>query len=58
MELGGLHLLLFLSGLVVSVLRLQFPGAFVSSLAVICPDLSHDFFQVSLLQTEKKQGET
>lgn len=43
--LGRLHLL-FLSGLVMSVLWLQLPGAFVSPLAVVRPDFPHNFFQV------------
>lgn len=48
LELHGLHFLLFLSRLVVSVLWLQFPGALVSSLVVVHPDFLHDFFQVGL----------
>lgn len=49
LDLGGLHLLLFLGRMVVSVLWLQFPGAFVSSLAVVRPNFPHDFLQVGLV---------
>ena len=58
LELRSLHLLLFLSGLVVSVLCLQLPGAFVSSLVVVRANFLHDFFQVGLKKcTEMKWNE-
>lgn len=53
-DLGGLHLLIFLGRLVVSVLWSQLPGAFMSSLAVVRTDFLHDFLQVGLSQTEDR----
>lgn len=50
MELGAL-LLLFLTRLVVTVLWLQLPGAFVCSLSIACADFPHDFFKIGLRHT-------
>lgn len=46
--LGVLWFLVYISGLVVPVLRLQLPGAFVSSFTTADTDLPHDVFQVGL----------
>lgn len=53
-ELRSLRLF-FLRGLVVSVLGLQFPGASVSSLVDIRPDLLHDLFKVVLERRRWKE---
>lgn len=51
--LRGLHLLVFLTWLVVSVLGLQLPGAFVRPLVVVSPDFLHDFFQICLVRINR-----
>lgn len=50
---GGTALLL--SRLSVSVLWLQFPGAFVSSLVVVRPNFFHDVFKIGLVTGWNKQ---
>lgn len=53
LKLRGLHLLVFLTWLVVSVLGLQLPGAFVRPLVVVSPDFLHDFFQICLVRINR-----
>lgn len=55
MALGGLRLLVFLGGLIVSVLGLQLPGALVSPLVVVCPNFLHDFLQIRLFAVKRQR---
>lgn len=52
--LRGLHLLVFLSGLIVSVLGLQLPGALVSALVVVSPNFLQDFLQIRLFAVKRQ----
>lgn len=54
-ELGGLQPLVFLGGLIVSVLGLQLPGALVSPLVVVGPNFLQDFLQIRLFAVKRRR---